>query len=442
SVIYRNSGEFGGDHNINYCFLQAGRTFNFQPNATQTFQELVADGSCEEGHTILQSFTTEERATIALPPNQTFERLLLRYMTVGAGAPATANNSVDGEGNTGWTINSDVSRTLFWVDGTGDWFDTTHWSLSSGGPGGECIPSAIDDVVFDENSVVAFDLFVSNNSDRSAVCRNINWTAGLTDNVNISIRTLRLFGDFTNEASNLAYNTSPTVLFGSGDHTITSGGAFMGYLNASHTGSYTFTDNVMGFEIAHFTGVINFAGAEADFQRYVSISTNSNKGLGLGNVHLRLTGASSGFTEPLSIYGGSNLSIFPGTSLLEFTDPTARIRVDHPASLHNVLFANPAGLGRIFSEDPQVDALTTNSITFNGSGQLDLELTTDTLICAPGKSYVFASNKTQTISNYWQIIGNNCTPVSLTSSIPGSAATASMPATGEIQPGKRRHQLR
>jgi hypothetical protein len=38
------------------------------------------------------------------------------------------------------------------VGGTGAWSDAAHWSLSSGGPGGEVAPDSDDDVIFDANS--------------------------------------------------------------------------------------------------------------------------------------------------------------------------------------------------------------------------------------------------------------------------------------------------
>ena len=39
--------------------------------------------------------------------------------------------------------------TLYWVGGSGTWSDTRHWSLNSGGEGGEQIPNSEIDVVFD-----------------------------------------------------------------------------------------------------------------------------------------------------------------------------------------------------------------------------------------------------------------------------------------------------
>ena len=44
--------------------------------------------------------------------------------------------------------------TRYWVGGTGDWdaSDTTHWSDSSGGAGGQSVPGSSDSVIFDSSS--------------------------------------------------------------------------------------------------------------------------------------------------------------------------------------------------------------------------------------------------------------------------------------------------
>lgn len=42
--------------------------------------------------------------------------------------------------------------TRYWVGGTGNWNDSTHWSATSGGVGGASVPTMNDDVYFDSNS--------------------------------------------------------------------------------------------------------------------------------------------------------------------------------------------------------------------------------------------------------------------------------------------------
>ncbi|MEL7159546.1 MAG: gliding motility-associated C-terminal domain-containing protein, partial [Bacteroidota bacterium] len=432
SLTYRNSGFIGGENLINYLELRAGRTYEFLRNSTQTVAELVADGSCDEGHTTLQSTTAEEPSFLELPGASGYDRLLLRNMHVTDGAPLPAANSIDGGGNQGWDISGDASRQLFWVGGEGDWFDRSHWSLTSGGPGGECLPTAIDDVFFDENSAVGMPMRIQNFSDRSATCRDITWTAGMTTETFFQVGTVRIHGDLNN-AGNLFYNSSPTYFNGvEDDHEIISGGANLNQMVFTQTGTYTIADDLTAGEINYQSGNLIFANERSELFRMVAVRGQGTKNLDLGNTHLVLNAGTFGFSEALSLYTRSNLAVTPGTSLIEFTHPTARLRADVLVTLNNLLFSNPTANAEIRSDNPAADALTANSVTFNGSGRLSLELTTDTLVCSPGKSYVFASEKTQRINEYWQIIGNNCTPISLTASTPGLAATASVPASGEI----------
>jgi len=67
----------------------------------------------------------------------------------------TANNCIDLGSNSNWMINVIPPRSLFWVGGSGSWWDFNHWSLTSGGIGGACVPNYSDDVFFDVNSFLS-----------------------------------------------------------------------------------------------------------------------------------------------------------------------------------------------------------------------------------------------------------------------------------------------
>lgn len=92
------------------------------------------------------------------------------------GATFIANNSVDGGNNSGWTINAAAARTLYWVGDAGNWEDQSHWALSSGGAGGNCIPSLLDNVIFDANSFTQTGQAVTI-TNSPAVCNNMDWSA-------------------------------------------------------------------------------------------------------------------------------------------------------------------------------------------------------------------------------------------------------------------------
>jgi hypothetical protein len=48
---------------------------------------------------------------------------------------------------------TDPSKTLYWIGGSGNWDDPSHWSLTSGGISANVVPSSIDRVIVDENSL-------------------------------------------------------------------------------------------------------------------------------------------------------------------------------------------------------------------------------------------------------------------------------------------------
>jgi gliding motility-associated-like protein/uncharacterized repeat protein (TIGR01451 family) len=105
--------------------------------------------------------------------------LLTNMAATGSIAPITVNG-IDNDGNTGFVINQPTAAgtTLYWVNGGGDWNDKNHWSTSSGGTPGACIPFIGDDVVFDANSGFT----VGNNivaTTGNTYCKNMSWLPGV-----------------------------------------------------------------------------------------------------------------------------------------------------------------------------------------------------------------------------------------------------------------------
>lgn len=66
------------------------------------------------------------------------------------------------------------ASTHYWVGGTGEWKNTAHWSLTSGGAGGAAIPTSNDDVIFDQNSFSSAKQTVLLTTD--GVCHTIDWS--------------------------------------------------------------------------------------------------------------------------------------------------------------------------------------------------------------------------------------------------------------------------
>lgn len=51
-----------------------------------------------------------------------------------------------------YTSVDEMRQTYYWINGSGNWVNGSHWSLSSGGPAAGVVPTADDRVVFDGNS--------------------------------------------------------------------------------------------------------------------------------------------------------------------------------------------------------------------------------------------------------------------------------------------------
>ncbi|MBK8808132.1 MAG: hypothetical protein IPO21_16505 [Bacteroidales bacterium] len=65
----------------------------------------------------------------------------------------------------------------YWVGGAGAWTDKSHWAVSSGGVGGATVPTATDDVYFDQQSFSAAGQMVAVKN--NLYCKSFNWTSSV-----------------------------------------------------------------------------------------------------------------------------------------------------------------------------------------------------------------------------------------------------------------------
>ncbi len=108
-------------------------------------------GTCQ--FTSIQGSSSSSLGTIDLSSSQSLNELILSNLTsIGAGQ-FTATNSLDNGNVTGVQFTTGTINDIYWIGGTGDFDDLSHFSSSSGGPANlSCLPSAYDNVIFDSNS--------------------------------------------------------------------------------------------------------------------------------------------------------------------------------------------------------------------------------------------------------------------------------------------------
>ena len=155
SVAYWQNG---GHFNVNVADTNTVDTLLLTPGKIITFKGtfkvnkyLQLNGtSCDafsdvSGDSLAGSLNFAPGAVAAM------NNMILTGLKVFGPVTPLAVTGIDNGGNQGFTITAPTSggTTLYWVGGAGDWNDRSHWSNTSGGAGGDCVPYINDDVMFD-----------------------------------------------------------------------------------------------------------------------------------------------------------------------------------------------------------------------------------------------------------------------------------------------------
>ncbi|XQP83946.1 MAG: T9SS type A sorting domain-containing protein [Candidatus Pollutiaquabacter aromativorans] len=206
----------------------------------------------------------------------TVDYVSLNSVAAGGGASFTANNSVDGGNNTGWTINSPAPRTVYWVGGSGNWSDPTHWSLSTGGASGACVPAAIDQVIFDGNSGLASGILTLDVTNVSAA--GIDFSAAGSD-ITVNGTTISVTGDLA-LAPVMNWNVATTNLLpGASGIDLTSNATELDSVTINGTGPVTLLDACAGIQLQLLNGNLDADGNDITMSRMTSnLGTDVNFG--------------------------------------------------------------------------------------------------------------------------------------------------------------------
>ncbi len=416
---FHHDGDFRGSIDIDTLTFSPAKAYWFFMNSRVNVDSLAAHGDCD-GSIFIAGYPKGVQGTIEKSNGiARLTNVMLEGMIGTGGANFIAESSQDLGNNLGWTFMDAMPRKLYWVGGDGVWFDKAHWSLSSGGPGGACVPTAIDDVFFDEHSFSAMHQSVGLTASNGPICHNLTWQntpqfTGLYDGV------INITGSLYLQPNLSYFPWNTTFRSDSLNNEIHSGGNEMQWVDMMGAGQWTLVSDIhIPYQINLWQGtfITNDYSLRTGHLHMGDYPIDFERKLVLGNSHIIL--------EPMPIWdeqifiSSNNFSIDPGNSLTEFIGDYSTIKHFGHATLdlHDVLFSSIEGESRIEEHDQA--HFNFNKLEFYNNGVILNSNMMDTLLLASGKLYKLEFAKTQTVLDHLRAIGNNCTPIGLESTQPG-----------------------
>ena len=242
----------------------------------------------------------------------------------------------------------------YWVGGTASWDGTagTKWAATSGGPGGETLPTSADDVFFDANSTGTTTIAIGNTGAKSITCTGFTGTITGTGNISV-VGSVTL-------APGMTYSHIGVVTF-TGTGTLTTAGKSFGSVSVNGTLASIALGDALSCPartISVLAGTFNTNNYSVSCGTF-NTSTSAARTVALGSSTLTVTaGSSAAFgassTTGLTFSAGTSLLVVSGAgggidagnltfNDISYTSTSASARYFSITSCNNLTFA--AGTG-------------------------------------------------------------------------------------------------
>ena len=289
----------------------------------------------------------------------------------------------------------------YWVGGTASWDGTagTKWAATSGGAGGQSVPTSADDVFFDAASGVStVTIATGNTGAKSITCTGFTGTLTGTAAITVS-------GSVTLVAG-MTYSYTGTMTF-DGTGTLTTAGKTVGGITINGTGiTVTLGDalNTGSNTLTVTTGTFN----TANFSVTTAVLASSGTGirtitLGSSTISLPITGTQVNFST------GTNLTFNAGTSQINLSNSFGGVINASGQTFYNVSFTTPSStvhtiIGNNTFNNLSITPTSSNAMqSLSVSGNLTIN---GTLTCAGAtairrvyvRSSVFGTTRTLTVA--------------------------------------------
>jgi hypothetical protein len=430
---FKGAGTITGPGNVIDTLIFAASR-NYQVTGTSTInkyfqaQSAPCAGLLEIRGAATGGFAFNPTATIAMA------NVYLQNMAA-TGVPPVAVSGADAGGNSGWNISSAAGSPRYWVGGSGDWNDNTHWSTTSGGTGGACIPTVFDDVYFNAASgfTAASKTVTVNNG--NAYCHNLDWSASANSPIwnKAAAWNVEVWGDTVKLNPAATFTVSPLTFKGN-NNTVLSGSALGNFdMRVSKVGgTLRLLNNYSNIltDIYVNDGTLNLSG------RTVSIASINNEGLA-NAMGINISNASI-FLDSVWRYNGvaTAHTLTADSSAISAESFLATGLTYDKVNVGDILTTSAVFSNTTISQLTFTNANTASQIGINGTnntiGTLDYKgsggiygtgNTINTLIFFPGNTYTITSGTNTTITGDWYGSGTPCRLTEILSSSTTANAT-------------------
>lgn len=439
-LAFEGDGMIMGNHVMNTLEVGNRHTLTLENGSIQNLEMLTAQDECNgEARIVAEDFNSPNRAILDFGRMNRAEGPFFLRGIEGISRSATINlvNGFDGGNNSRiFNFGGSVGRDYFWIGPGTDWSDPNNWSETSGGPPAACIPRAVDNVYFDDNS------FTTTSANPAQVIspneifvNSFHFTYTGTAVVIIDIPTL-------NVLASRQLSSAPSGMFISEPFTLVSD--VVNFISVDKGGSSAATDILTIDVTPNFVfgvpinltgevdsriflnndlnsntiiniegdGMINFNGFDVTAETMVvtpSDQTNISLELNADGSTVTITGLTNGPDQPLIIAELSNLSGIGAQWI--FTGTNTGFDV-HSGNMGNILFEDPTGQAQLISRGD----LAINQLTIRGNGEFSNQIfTIDSLILfpGPGRLYTLGAGVDVSITEYLEGLNDQCNDLNI-----------------------------
>lgn len=285
----------------------------------------------------------------------------------------------------------------YWVGGTASWDGTagTKWALTSGGTGGQAVPTTADDVFFDANSGASTVTIATGNTGAKSInCTGFTGTLAGTVAITVSGSVTLVSGMTFSHTGVVTINATATI---------TSAGKTFGGITFSGTAAtYTLADTFTASGVTTLTaGTLTLNGNTFNTNT-ISLTGTTARSIAFGSAKIVVTGNAA------TVWSGATLTGFSytGTPAVEFSysGATGTRTINHGntsggTEANAVNFTITAGSDAVsFGSANKVLNLTFNS-AFTGTGGIagangfiygDLTLSPNQTVPANASAFTFS----------------------------------------------------